>query len=75
MLKKQHNKIILRIFILDFFIDDILDNLRQNHAIKLRNAASFGLPGWVRLRCMPPESQEHLSQAWVKILNTRNANR
>lgn len=57
------------------YIDDILENLRQNHAIKLRNAASFGLPGWVRLRCMPPESQEHLSQAWVKILNTRNANR
>ena len=35
MLKKQHNKIILRIFILDFFIDDILDKMSHNGSADL----------------------------------------
>jgi hypothetical protein len=37
MLKKQHNKIILRIFILDFFIDDILDKMSPNGSADLRS--------------------------------------
>ncbi|MEJ8809868.1 aminotransferase class I/II-fold pyridoxal phosphate-dependent enzyme [Variovorax ureilyticus] len=32
--------------------------------IKLRDAASFGLPGHVRLGVLPPASQEALRQAW-----------
>ena len=38
MLKKQHNKIILRIFILDFFIDDILDKMSHNGSADLRSS-------------------------------------
>lgn len=32
--------------------------------IKLRDATSLGLPGWVRLRAMPPQAQTDLAQAW-----------
>lgn len=40
--------------------------LRQLRAygIKLRDAASFGLPGWVRVSVQPPESQRALGEAW-----------
>lgn len=33
--------------------------------IKLRDARSFGLPGWVRLATLPPASQQALCQAWA----------
>src|SRR5690606_31314912 len=32
--------------------------------VKLRDCASFGLPGHVRLGVLPPPSQEALRQAW-----------
>jgi histidinol-phosphate aminotransferase len=35
--------------------------------IKLRAAASFGLPGWVRLGVLPPEAQDALREAWCRI--------
>ncbi|MET1114852.1 MAG: aminotransferase class I/II-fold pyridoxal phosphate-dependent enzyme [Comamonas sp.] len=38
--------------------------LRSAHGIKLRDAASFGLPGAVRLGVLPPASQQALGQAW-----------
>jgi histidinol-phosphate aminotransferase len=34
--------------------------LRTHHGIKLRDAASFGLPGHVRLDVLPPEAQDVL---------------
>jgi histidinol-phosphate aminotransferase len=40
-----------------------LASLRK-HGIKLRDATSLGLPGWVRLRAMPPQAQTDLAQAW-----------
>ncbi len=36
----------------------------RTQGIKLRDATSLGLPGWVRLRAMPPEAQQALAQAW-----------
>ncbi len=41
----------------------LLSHLREHSGIKLRDAASFGLPGWVRLGVLPPESQQVLHQA------------
>ncbi len=41
----------------------LLAHLRQHSGIKLRDATSFGLPGWVRLGVLPPESQQALRQA------------
>ncbi len=35
--------------------------------IKLRDAASFGLPGWVRLGVLPPAAQDALAAAWPPI--------
>ena len=40
-----------------------LDRLRS-HGIKLRDAASFGLPGHVRLSVQPPLAQDALRAAW-----------
>ena len=40
-----------------------LDRLRS-HGIKLRDAASFGLPGHVRLSVQPPLAQDALRVAW-----------
>ena len=37
--------------------------LRAAHGIKLRDATSFGLPGWVRLGVLPPQAQDALAQA------------
>ncbi|MET3494921.1 aminotransferase class I/II-fold pyridoxal phosphate-dependent enzyme [Variovorax boronicumulans] len=34
--------------------------------IKLRDCASFGLPGLVRLGVLPPHSQQALAQAWTR---------
>ncbi len=36
----------------------------RSQGIKLRDATSLGLPGWVRLRAMPPQAQTDLAQAW-----------
>lgn len=41
-----------------------LDALRAQ-GIKLRDCASFGLPGHVRLGVLPPASQQALREAWV----------
>lgn len=40
-----------------------LQQLRQ-YSIKLRDATSFGFPGYVRLRSMPPVAQEALLSCW-----------
>ena len=40
-----------------------LTRLRQAHGVKLRDATSFGLPGWVRLGVRPPPSQDALARA------------
>jgi len=37
--------------------------LRQTHGIKLRDATSFGLPGWVRLGVLGPNAQDALAEA------------
>jgi histidinol-phosphate aminotransferase len=34
--------------------------------IKLRDCASFGLPGHVRLGVLPPQSQQALKEAWTR---------
>lgn len=36
----------------------------RTQGIKLRDATSLGLPGWVRLRAMSPQAQTDLAQAW-----------
>lgn len=36
------------------------------HGIKLRDAASFGLPGWVRIATLPPPSQQALLEALTR---------
>jgi len=36
----------------------------RRQGIKLRDAASFGLPGWWRLRTLSPDGQDALAQAW-----------
>ena len=38
--------------------------LRQA-GIQLRDTASFGLPGQVRLGVLPPASQQALQRAWI----------
>jgi histidinol-phosphate aminotransferase len=40
-----------------------LQALRE-HGVKLRDARSFGLPGWVRVSVQPPASQRELVRAW-----------
>jgi len=39
---------------------------RQAHGVKVRNATSFGWPGWVRLGVRPPASQQALKDAVLK---------
>lgn len=41
----------------------------RTHGIKLRDCASFGLPGHVRLGVLPPASQAALAQAWNLLEN------
>ncbi|MBX3609791.1 MAG: aminotransferase class I/II-fold pyridoxal phosphate-dependent enzyme [Hydrogenophaga sp.] len=41
-----------------------LDALRRHHGVKLRDCASFGLPGHVRLGVRAPASQDALLAAW-----------
>jgi len=40
-----------------------LAELRQTRGIKLRDATSFGLPGWVRLGVLEPQAQDALAEA------------
>lgn len=40
----------------------------RRRGIKLRDAASFGLPGWWRMRTLPPNGQDALAQAWHERL-------
>lgn len=35
--------------------------------VKLRDATSFGLPGWVRLSVQPPTAQNELTKAWKSL--------
>ena len=44
-----------------------LDQLRR-HGIKLRDTASFGLPGQVRVSVQPPLAQEALHNAWQQLI-------
>jgi histidinol-phosphate aminotransferase len=39
----------------------------RSHGIKLRDCASFGLPGHVRLSVQPPMAQDALAAAWKAI--------
>jgi histidinol-phosphate aminotransferase len=41
--------------------------LLRDQGIKLRNAQSFGLPGWVRLSTQAPAAQLALGKAWASI--------
>jgi len=43
---------------------DRLSLLRARHGVKLRDGASFGLPGHVRLGVRAPRDQRALAQAW-----------
>ncbi|MEJ1166445.1 aminotransferase class I/II-fold pyridoxal phosphate-dependent enzyme [Variovorax sp. CCNWLW186] len=38
----------------------------RTEGIKLRDCASFGLPGHVRLGVLPPQSQQALKEAWTR---------
>jgi len=50
-------------------VNDLVPALQALRAsgIKLRDASSLGLPGWVRLRAMPPEARTDLAQAWRRL--------
>ncbi len=53
----------------NFFVCQVaidLAALRQ-HGIKLRDCASFGLPGHVRISVQPPAAQVALHNAWLQI--------
>ena len=39
----------------------------RDHGVKLRDCASFGLPGHVRLSVQPPASQDALDYAWRRL--------
>lgn len=47
-------------------LEQALHDLRAQ-GIKLRDAASFGLPGHVRISVQPPAAQASLSQAWLQL--------
>ena len=47
-------------------IESLLPGLRT-HGIKLRDCASFGLPGHVRLSVQPPAAQDALRAAWLQL--------
>jgi histidinol-phosphate aminotransferase len=44
-----------------------LDRLRSQ-GIQLRDTASFGLPGHVRVSVQPPLAQEALHNAWQQLI-------
>lgn len=39
----------------------------RERGIRVRDAASFGLPGWVRVSAQPPAAQQALQQALIEI--------
>lgn len=43
----------------------------RTQGIKLRDAASFGLPGWLRLSVQTPAAQDALREAWLRITQDR----
>ncbi|MCF8205974.1 MAG: hypothetical protein K9J82_12900, partial [Methylotenera sp.] len=45
---------------------DLLPRLRER-GLRLRDATSFGLPGWVRVSAQPPAAQRALQLAWIDI--------
>lgn len=45
----------------------LLPRLRH-HAIKLRDAESLGLPGWVRLSVQPRDAQRALAEGWQAVV-------
>jgi histidinol-phosphate aminotransferase len=47
--------------------------LRHEHGVKLRDCASFGLPGHVRLGVRPPHDQAALQRAWPRVGGSDNA--
>lgn len=49
--------------------------LRGDHGVKLRDAASFGLPGHVRLGVRSPEDQAALRAAWPRARGGDNRRR
>ena len=49
-----------------FDLPRILQHLRFA-GVKLRDATSFGLPGWVRLSVQPPAAQDELIKAWKSL--------
>jgi histidinol-phosphate aminotransferase len=46
-------------------------SLLREHGVKLRDARSFGLPGWVRVSTQPPAAQAALAQAWATVAPAR----
>ncbi|RFP81307.1 aminotransferase class I/II-fold pyridoxal phosphate-dependent enzyme [Hydrogenophaga sp. SNF1] len=52
-----------------------LPGLRRDHGVKLRDAASFGLPGQVRLGVRSPEDQAALRAAWPRARGGDNSAR
>jgi len=50
-----------------------LTALRQTHGIKLRDATSFGLPGWLRLGVLGPDALEALVSALQNVQFEANA--
>ena len=48
-------------------LQQALAALRQ-HGIKLRDTASFGLPGHVRISVQPPTAQDALHNAWQQLI-------
>ncbi len=52
-------------------VDDMAATLLalRQQGIKLRDAASFGLPGQVRLAVLPPPAQDALAQAWQALVS------
>ncbi|MEG0413789.1 MAG: aminotransferase, partial [Comamonas sp.] len=45
----------------------------RGQGIKLRDAASFGLPGCVRMGVLPPASQQALALAWTQLQERKMA--
>ncbi len=54
---------------------ECLNTLRRDHGVKLRDCASFGLPGHVRLGVRSPADQDALRAAWTDLRRSDNAAR
>lgn len=48
--------------------DSLLPRLRE-HGVKLRDAASLGWPGFVRMSVQPPSAQQALLAAWRRVVS------